>query len=350
MNSVFHICVVQILLFHSFLLGFEEIQNTFIDREIDAFMSRYDIPGVAVALFDGDNDKVLCYGVANKITGAFVTENTIFELASVTKVFTTTSLALHVLDGDVALKDPISKYIPAIKTQRGASQITLLQLATHTSGLPRVGGNWHIGGADKIFQFLQLWSPNEGVPKRYAYSNLAFGLLGYTLEAVEKTSYDEIIHKEILAPLSMNRTFTQVPPSLLSHYAQGYDSDGKVAPRRLHGFIPGSGALRSTAKDMLKFLKANMGLMGPEKLVKAMRLAQEPYYKVRKDFTMGLGWQRVDIKGNTIIDKNGGVAGFTSYIGWIPKRRVGVVILTNKGKARTSQVGRDILEYLASKD
>lgn len=319
----------------------------FVNQTIGAYRHQYEIPGVAVAIVNGEDERVLSYGFADRSKQENVTENTLFEIASVTKVFTTTALAIHVLEGDVGLNDPISDYLPELNSWFGdVSRITLVDLATHTSSLPRVGGDWHTGGPHKVFYFLQKWRPKYPIGTRYAYSNLGFGLLGYVLENVEKRNYEEVIKGDILIPLGMNMTFTEVPNSLLSQYAQGYDVHGRVTIRRPHGPIPGSGALRSTAKDMLKFLKANMGLAGPEELREAMELAKKPYYKVRDHFDMGLGWQRIEHKGTLMIDKNGGVAGFTSYIGWIPEKRLGIVILTNKGGARTTYIGRFILEQL----
>lgn len=358
MNQTFFVYIAHLVFFISFFVfsdGTKQVMSNddqkssvrVVDEVIHLFMQKYAISGVAVALIDGENEQTVAYGIADERTKSPVGDHTIFEIASVTKVFTTTALAIHVLKGDMALDDPITNYIPALSHQTGAvKKVTLLELATHTSSFPRVGGDWHLGGARKIFLFLEKWHPEIKIGPRYAYSNLAFGLLGYALENVERKTYEQVIRDAILRPLGMNSTFAQVPSSFASKYAQGYTQEGKIAKRRQPGYIPGSGALRSTSKDMLLFLKANMGLTGPRKLREAMKLAQQPYYKVRDDFEMGLGWQRFEREGTLIIDKNGGLSGFTSYIGWIPGKRLGVVILTNKGKADTTEVGRSILERL----
>lgn len=342
---------ISIILIHSILFS-EEIatdrDSILIDKAITLFMQQHDVPGVAVAIVDGNKEKIICYGLADKKNHSKVTENTFFEIASVTKVFTTTALALNVLQGKMGLNDPLSKYIPALDNPSSPiSKVTLLELATHTSSLPRIGGSWREGGLQRIIPFLQNWHPNFPIGTRYEYSNLGFGLLGYALEAVEKRPYAEIISEDILKPLGMNMTFTQVPESLLSQYAQGYDLKGNEARKRIPGYLPGSGALRSTIKDMLKFLKANMGINTPDKLLKAMQLAQQPFYTVRNHFIMGLGWQRFDFEGVLTINKNGGLTGFTSYIGWLPEKKVGIVILTNKGKARPNAVGRSLLNALS---
>jgi beta-lactamase class C len=354
MRYLFSGPIVYLVLLSSLLAFSEEVvtdkNSLLIDKAITSFMQQHDVPGVAVAIVNGNSERIYTYGLADKKRNAKVTENTLFEIASITKVFTTTALALNVLQGKMGLEDPISKYIPGLDSPSSAiSKVTLLDLATHTSSLPRVGGSWKEGGLQKIISFLQHWQPNFPIGTRYEYSNLGFGLLGYALETIEKRSYEEIIGEDILKPLGMHMTFTQVPESRLSLYAQGYNQKGNEAPRRIPGYLLGSGALRSTVKDMLKFLKANMGINTPESLLKAMQLTQQPFYTVRKHFIMGLGWQRFDFEGTLVINKNGGLTGFTSYIGWIPEKKIGVVILTNKGKARPTAVGRYLLTAL-SKD
>jgi beta-lactamase class C len=350
MNLKLLIFITQVILFQSFpIFSIDESRIRFIDHAIEAFMQQYDIPGVAVAFVDNREGKILCYGIKDKHNNAIVTENTLFEIASLTKVFTTTALALHVLQGNMALSDPISKYLPELNnTFRPVSKITLLELATHTSGLPRTGGDWHNGGPRKIMDFLQKWRPDNPVKKQYAYSNLGFGLLGYALENVEKRPYEKVIKYDILIPLGMNTTFTEVPKEFLPQYSQGYGPQGKPTSKRISGYIPGSGAIRSTAKDLLQFLKANMALSGPAELLKAMQLAQRPYHKVRAHFTMGLGWQRFNTGKTLIIDKNGGLPGFTSYMGWIPEKGIGIVILTNKSEARPTELGRFLLKHFAN--
>jgi beta-lactamase class C len=355
MRYVFSISIVCFALISSLLAFSEEVttdkKSLLIDKAITSFMQQHEVPGVAIAIVNGDSEKILTYGLADKKSNAKVTENTLFEIASITKVFTTTALALNVLQGNMGLNDPISKYIPGLDSHFSAiNKVTLLELATHTSSLPRVGGSWREGGLQKIVSFLQHWQPNYPIGARYEYSNLAFGLLGYALEAVEKRPYEEIIAEDVLKPLGMNMTFTRVPESQLSQYAQGYDFKGKEAPRRIPGYLLGSGALRSTVKDMLKFLKANMGINTPEKLLKAMQLAQQPFYNVRKHFIMGLGWQRFDFEDTLIINKNGGLTGFASYIGWMPEKKIGIIILTNKGKARPTALGRYLLTALSKQN
>ncbi len=189
-----------------------------------------------------------------------------------------------------------------------------------------------------------LWSPNYPISTKYVYSNFGFALLGQALANVEQSDYESMLYKLITRPLQMRSTFVDVPESLLQNYAQGYTQNGTLARRGALPIWPGGGALHSTSSDMLKFLEANLGLFGPEELIKAMRFAQQGYFKAKEDFVMGLGWQRYFPTDDLlIIDKNGGLEGFSTYIGMIPKQKLGIVILINKGKARPTKVGRAIL-------
>lgn len=274
-----------------------------------------------------------------------VTSDTIFEIASITKVFTSTQLALEVLRGKMNLKDSVVKYLPALQNNRLAiDQITLQDLATHTSSLPRVPPpRKHGYNHQKIIQFLRNWNPAYPVGTKYVYSNLAFGVLGIAEGNVEKMDYMDLIRRDILIPLDMHSTMIHVPPALMKRYAHGYNKNGGPAPHYALNAWPAGGALRSTASDMMKFMLANLNLRGPDQLRQAMQLAQKGIFEVSEQLTMGLGWQRFKGRGVLFVDKNGGVEGFSSYIGMVPDKKMGIVLLANKAKTQLTEVGREIL-------
>lgn len=335
-----------VLLFNPVFAGKAEELN----QKIIEYMEEYRIPGVALAFFDGKKGWISTYGVASKETNKPITKDTIFEIASITKVFTSTALALHVMDGDMSLDDPLSRFLPALdKKFRPINKVTLLNLATHSSSLPRVAPDMdgELPKRHQIIQFIQNWEPNTPIGSHYLYSNLGFGLLGYALENVENRSFEEVMQHDILKPLGMHHTFTVVPSKDMHLYAQGYGPKGFRAPYRKDNFLPGGGALRSTADDMLKFLLANLNIEGPQKLRQAMQNAQQPFFKVSNKLTLGLGWQRVHVNKMLVIDKNGGLPGFSSYIGMIPEKKMGVVLLVNKSKADSTEIGREILKFMA---
>jgi beta-lactamase class C len=328
--------------------------KSLLDQTIQRFMQRLDAPGVAVALYHDGKAYLINYGMADRETNIPVTSDTIFEIASITKVFTSTALAYEVVQGNMHLNDSVILYFPALSNTTGPiGQITLLHLATHRSSLPRMppplrGGRQY--DPNGLVAFLKTWKPDYPIATRYVYSNLGFAILGQAIANVLQTNYEGVIKQVITGPLEMHSTMVNVPAELQNNYAQGYNKQGKRAKRYGFNPWPGGGALRSTGRDMLKFLLANLGIEGPSDLVKAMEFAQKGQVKISERLTMGLGWQvfKSD-EGAILIDKNGGVVGFSSYIGMIPATKSGIVLLCNKGKTQITQLGREILLRLNAK-
>lgn len=327
-----------------------------IDDAVSLFMRDFKVPGVAVALYYKGKAYTYCYGYADLAHKKQVTDDTIFEIASITKVFTATSLAWEVLAERMQLQDPISKYLPGLPKQDSPfAGITLYQLATHTSSLPRTPPqkspqDHSPYSTAEMTAWLKGWTPQDPIGSKYAYSNLGYGLLGFALSAHSAIPYEQIIRQEILQPLGMNSTFVTVPEAYKGLYAVGYGKGGEIASHYPSTIWPGGGALRSTNHDMLQFLMANLGVKGPPHLLQAMKFAQKGFFRVNDTLVLGLGWQIIDKSYKLkIVDKNGGVSGFSSYIGMVPEKTMGIVILTNKGKARAATLGRAILERLADK-
>lgn len=335
-----------VILFSTLSLKADETPLPVVKKHIEKLMSDHEVPGVAIALVYKGKSYLYQFGYADKHLQKLVTSNTIFELASITKVFTSTALAMEVLNGKMALTDSVAKYIPQLKQNKyPIDQVRLLDLATHTSSLPRGIPNHKKKETEQHrFIFLRNWKPSYPIGTKYSYSNFGFALLGFAIENIEHESYEQVIAKFITDPLQMTSTFVHVPYSHVNEYAQGYTKNGKMAKRYKSPLWPGGGALRSSSSDMLKFLEANLELAGPKELQNAMQLAQKGYFKVKHNFEMGLGWQRYTSPQQIlIIDKNGGLEGFSTYIGMVPDEKLGIVILANKAKAHSTNVGRKIL-------
>lgn len=327
-----------------------------IDDAISMFMRDTQAPGVAVALYYNGKPYTYNYGVADVEKKTPITADTIFEIASITKVFTATSLAWEVLAGRMKLQDPVIKYIGEVpKNEYPFANITLLQLATHTSSLPKVPPSKSKKdkspySPQEMLAWLKKWEPTNPIGSKYAYSNLGYGLIGYALATLSAISYEQIIAQEILQPLGMRSTFVTVPDSFKNHYATGYMKNGEEANNYPSTQWPGGGALRSTSHDMLQFLMANLGVKGPSHLLQVMQFAQKGYFRVNDTLVLGLGWQRITKNHKLqLIDKNGGVSGFSSYIGMVPGKKMGIVVMTNRGKVRVATLGRLILERLSEK-
>jgi len=335
----------------SFLLLASSTPREAVDSVIFSAMRKESIPGVAVALYDGTSSTIICYGVSNLQRRTPITPDTLFEIASITKVFTSTELALEANRGALQLNDAVTLYLPSTMRQNPSlGQVTLEMLATHTSSLPRQPPDLPSGMRYNQYlytQFLQNWRPDKPIGSTYLYSNFGFALLGYVLENREHMTYEALLRRDLFSPLGMSSTGVTVPASLLPRLAQGYAANGQPVPPTQNNIWPGGGAIKSSAADMARFLEANLGVRGSAELTAAMQLAETGYFHVNDKLTLGLGWQRVPgARGSLIIDKNGGLSGFSSYIGFVPEKKLGIVILANKTDVPCTALGRQILNRL----
>lgn len=323
-----------------------------VDKNAKPFLSTHGIPGAAIAIYYQGHEYLFMYGYADKDKKVPVTKDTIFDLASISKVYTTTMLATQVLANKIKLNDPIVKYLPTLTgtSKLPIDQVTVLELATHTAGFPRAVQGFGIKNGDKstLMQSLKQWHPTAKLGTQYLYSNVSFGLLGVVLEGESGMGYMPLLDKTVLQPLNMEHTCVDVPADQKNLQAQGFDPQGLPAKQFVSTYLIGGGSLRSSASDMLQFLKANLNISdtGTPDLLKAMQYAQQPHYTVKPNFIMTLGWQRITRNGNLFITKNGGNIGFSTFIGFSPDKKFGVVVLTNRAKAKSQQLGWQIMQAL----
>ncbi len=315
--------------------------------------------GVAVAVRMNGKTSFFNYGFANNAQNRRVTADSIFNLGSVGKVFATTLLAQAVKQGQLSLDDPVAKYVTELQRGGNIRRVTLGQLASHTSGLPRVPQqyeHWHRGKYTwpDFVRFLNSWKadPKHEPGQQYLYSNAAIVLLRVALERRFNTRFAALMDERITGPLGMSSTALPLPRGLLGRAVQGYGSMGKPIgpPGQESGVFqwPGAGQIYSSSRDMATFLVANMGeLPGHQPMENAMALAQQPVFTVNPHFKQGLAWQDVTAGNLTIIDKNGGLPNTSTYIGFAPQQKLGVVILVNRGKQHATGIGRQILHALA---
>lgn len=315
-------------------------------------MQERHIPGVAVAVFYKGKDYIFVYGDANKEDQAPITKETLFELASVTKVFTTSLLAIAVKEGRITLSDSIGKYLPELSQDQNAPiyHVKIVDLATHTASLPRNATDLHsvVQTQGSLMQRLKDWQPTYPIGSHHYYSNLGFDLLGKVIAAAYGEPFETLLEKKLCLPLNMTNTFINVPQTAQASQAQGYNDQGMAAPFHAPDNFYGSGSLRSCAVDMLIFLKANLEALpqAPANLMNALKFAQGSFYEIGPNAMMGLGWNRTMRNETLIIDKNGRNRGFNSYIGLSPQNKFGVVVLANKRDGMATIIGKKILSEL----
>ncbi len=332
-----------------------ELANKAYNFRVKPFLDAESIPGAAVAIYIRGKTYYFNYGVANRARRTPVTENTIFELASITKVFTTTLLGVALEKKQLTLSDPISKYMSgmAAKPAEPIASVTVQELATHTAGFPRDVTDFGVRVGDNagLMQSLRAWQPERAIGKTYLYSNVSFGLLGKVVEGATKKTYADLLATEVTGPLNMTHTFITVPANKTRFVAQGYRKNGSPAPFYVPHQLLGGGALRSSAKDLMQFLILNINSAAtPQKVLlsKALYRIQQPYFTVRPNFVMGLGWQRITRQNHLFITKNGGNQGFSTFIGFAPKEQIGVVVLFNQSKKQAGRIGNQLLNELVA--
>jgi CubicO group peptidase (beta-lactamase class C family) len=278
--------------------------------------------------------------------------NSVFEIGSISKVFTATVLAQLVQEGKVKLDDPAQRYLPSTVRlpARGAKVITLGSLAEQNSGLPRMPSNFKPANAanpyadytvQQMYDFLSSYQLTRDPGAQYEYSNLGVGLLGHILSLVTGVSYEDMERQRVWAPLGMTNTAIAFTPWMTAHLALGHDEQGRVVPNWDIPTFAGAGAIRSTTNDMLKFLDANLH---PERgaLGSAMALAHKERARAG-NMMIGLNWHMLHAGADTIVWHNGGTGGYRTFIGFEPSRKTGVVVMTNTGGAGADDIGFHIL-------
>jgi len=244
------------------------------DQEIISLLqSRVDegrAVGIVLGLVAADGStRIVVVGDAGP-TARPLGEQSVFEIGSITKVFTATLLADMVARGEVSLSDPVSDYLPDEVTMpsRGGREITLLDLSTQHSGLPRLPDNLSPANmsnpyadytVEQLYSFLSGHELRRDVGSEFEYSNLGVGLLGHVLARAGGGSYEEIVRERILEPLGMSMTGITLEGDMQDWMANGHDEEGNVVPLWDLPTLAGAGALRSDVGDMLTFLAANIG-------------------------------------------------------------------------------------------
>ncbi|MCC6774225.1 MAG: beta-lactamase family protein, partial [Gemmatimonadaceae bacterium] len=283
---------------------------------------------IVIGMLDHGRERYVSYGRSNFGETSLVDSDAIYEIGSITKVFTNILLAEMVLKGEVALDDPVAKYLPSTVTvpSRNGKVITLLDLATASSGLPRMPLNFHPKDlanpfADytvaQMYEFLSSYTLSRDPGQLYEYSNLGMGLLGHVLALKAGKPYEQLLIERVLTPLGMQQTRITLTPDMAKRFVAGHDGDLEAVPAWDLPTLAGAGALRSSARDMRKFARAVTGaLSGEGPLAKAIALSIEPRRPTPIPGTrIGLAWHVREKNGERITWHNGGTGGFRTFFG-----------------------------------
>src|SRR5271157_1747071 len=243
--------------------------------------------------------------------------------------------------GEVALTDPVAKYLPPdVKVpERGGRVIRLVDLSTHTSGLPRMPSNFNPKDpanpyadytVEQLYQFLSAYQLTRDIGSQFEYSNLGGGLLGQALAHRAGMDYEALVRSRITRPLAMSSTGITLSPEMKARLAMGHNDKSVAVPNWDLPALAGAGALRSSANDMLTFLAANLGYVkSPLAPAMAAMLSVRRPTGAPGGGQIGLGWLITKPAEDELVWHNGGTGGYRSFIGYDAKTRVGIVVLSN---------------------
>ncbi|WP_371318490.1 class C beta-lactamase [Pseudomonas sp. PDM30] len=353
--------------------------ETVVNAAVQPVMQAEGIHGMAVAITVNGQAHYFNYGVTSIETGNPVTQDTLFEIGSVSKTFTATLAAYAQATGKLSLTDKASQVLPAL---RGSAfdHISVLQLGTYSAGGLPLQFPAESDSADKMLGYYKQWKPLYVPGSHRLYSNPSLGLFGYLAAHSMGQPFDDLMEKTLLPKLGLRHTYVHVPQDQMALYAQGYNKDGKpvrVGPGALDSEAYG---VKTSAADLLSYVGANMKPASLEKpLQQAIALTHSGYYTVG-DMTQGLGWEMYRypitldrlLDGNStpmamqahevqwrnppqaqpenvLINKTGSTGGFGAYVAYVPSKDIGIVMLANKNypNAQRVRIAHQILSALA---
>ena len=342
--------------------------KSIVDQQAKLLMNEHNISGMAFGIIIDGKSHFYHYGLADKKAKIPVSENTIFELGSISKTFAATLASYSELNGTLKLEDTADKYIPYLKNS-AIGNTKLINLATYSAGGLPLQVPDDVKNNKELLRYYKSWQPVFPINSKRLYSNASIGLFGYISALSMDADYTQLMEEKILPSLNMPNTFINVPSDKMADYAFGYNAAGdatRVNPGMLDAEAYG---IKSTITDMTHFMAANMGLVPLDKdIQQALDNNRKGYYQA-STFTQGLGWEMYPyptqlntlLEGNSMdvvlkpqaiktdnhptavlnnvwVNKTGATNGFGGYIAYIPAEKSGIVILANKNYPNADRV------------
>jgi beta-lactamase class C len=327
-------------------------------RDIKAIVPADGAGGVAVVVRIEGRTLFFNYGFSDLAAKRPIVSDSLFNLASVRKAFEAALLAEAVKRGELALDDPVAKYVTELQRGDYVRRITLGQLATHTSGLllPTDYPPWphYQYRFSDFMRVLNSWTPQHGEEpgKQHTYTHAGYVLLQVALERRFGVPIAELMHRRLLVRLAMNSTFIPERGELAAEFpgraVQGYADDGKPvgAPGDQQSYFdfPGTGQMFSSPRDLAIFLAAELGELPLDPVLRdAMQMTQQAVFHISPRNAQGMAWEVNEFGGPPIVDKPGGLDNASTYVGLVPSRKLGLVILSNRGNQHPHEIAREKL-------
>jgi CubicO group peptidase (beta-lactamase class C family) len=325
--------------------------NTFenIDKLLDYFLENSSTVGIAVGTINDNQLQYYLKGLNSIENNIPISEDSIFEIGSISKIFTTLLLMDQVAKGKICLNDPIEKFLPDVKIpSKNNKKITFNHLLTHTSALPRLPNNLVIGSLEnpyknydikELYDFLNNYQLTHIPGTKYEYSNLGIALLGHILTLMTNSSYESLLNTVICKELNLKNTSIFLDNARKKNMAQAYHMKNPVSNWDFKVF-EGAGGILSNIKDMTLFLKTCMNLE-ENYLSKLLCDSYKKKHEISLNLSMGLGWHIFD----SIIFHDGATGGYRSFIGFDINKSKGIVVLSNSTENLASELGLFFLDH-----
>lgn len=338
-----------------------------VDATIKPLLKEHHIPGMAVAVLKDGKAHYFNYGMANQESGQRVSDQTLFEIGSVSKTLTATLGAYALIKGGFQLDDKVSQHAAWLKGS-AFDGITMGELATYSAGGLPLQFPDEVDSTDKMRAYYRQWTPAYPAGSHRQYSNPSIGLFGHLAAQSLGQPFERLMSQTLLPGLGLEHTYLKVPAAAMANYAYGYSKEGK--PIRVNPGVLADEAygIKTNSADLLKFVEANMAYQGDDGIKRAMALTRTGFYSVG-EMTQGLGWEMYDYplslaelqagnsadmafkahgvtpiakpvvaKGETLFNKTGSTNGFGAYVAFVPAQGIGIVMLANRNYPNEARV------------
>jgi CubicO group peptidase (beta-lactamase class C family) len=330
-----------------------------IDHMVTEALHDWNVPGAAVAVVQGDRVYLKGYGVRAQGSSERVTQYTVFPLASCTKAFTTTALALLVDEGKLAWDDPVRKHVPYFRLADplADANVTIRDLVTHRTGLASHDLLWYRSpcSAEDIIRRVAFLRPSYSFRSTFQYQTIMFMAAGQTVASASGMSWDQFVQKRLFDPVGMTTaSFTTSAALAAKEHASPHraNREGKIEVAAWYPFEHpnAAGSINASARDLSRWVQfqLNEGVVQHRRLISAASLREThmPQMVIRLEglpkaenpetnqMNYGMGWVIQDYRGHHLVSHAGIVDGFRTHITLVPQEHLGIVILSNLHETR----------------
>ena len=354
--NILNILLFQIVLINGYCCGQASVLYGEIDKIIryDTDIDMKKTPGYIIGVFDNDSTYFFSYGTKSLNEKIEISRDDIFESGSLSKLFTSALISIMVSEGKIEISDHVNKFLPEEYKNPRLSKITISDLLHHQSGLPR--RPLYFGKKEKnpqnpyafytekdLLNFYRDYIPKG---KSFEYSHTNYALLEIILKNISGISYQDLLHEKIFSKLKMNNTFADYPEEKLSLLTPGYDRALKKVNPWAFASFKGSEGVKTTANDMIAFLKAHMFLSGTYlDTILGRNLDIMSFPGLNESLSIAMGWHNFSKNKLNIYMHSGSTSGHNAYCAMVRETKTGVVIFSNSSIG-TQDLGLQILRLI----